>query len=244
MCLVAQCCLLFLRFFFRPPSLDTINRTYRNIDMAIESQTQQIEELTRRVSKFNIETLDAALHHGTPSKLRHRQHPVLEEDESASTACLRGKDPLQRSQVTPSIAASTAAALNAERNALRLKNALAKARKEPLLNTRASKPAHQTPTIESLTNSPPLPSVHGSDMMSNASLSSSVYSHDGRGSLDRRASRQSRHTNSVKLGKTHTRVPSSISNFDWGPLPGAAPMTTLPVNIRPETSPRESPRLS
>ena len=208
--------------------------------MAIESQAQQIEELTRRISKFNLDSLDAALH-GSPSKFR-RQH-ATDGEESASTAGLRGKGTLRGSQVTPSIAASTAAALNAERNALRLKNALAKARKVPLLNTQASKPVRQTPTIESLTRSPSQP-LPGGDLMSSVSTSSSVYTHDSRTSLDRRASRQTRHTNSVKLGKTHTRVPSSISNFDWGPLPKVAPMTSLPVSIRPETSPRGPPRLS
>lgn len=108
-------------FSFRPPSLDTINRTYRNIDMAIEQEEEDVANLTDRLAK--LETSSSA-------------SPFI------STYSTRDKRLPERSrrvgrEVTPNIAASTAAALNAEHSAQKLKRALLSTRKEPLLNTKA-----------------------------------------------------------------------------------------------------------
>ncbi|KAI0636172.1 hypothetical protein C8Q77DRAFT_1101977 [Trametes polyzona] len=106
----------------KPPSLDTINRTYRNIDIAIEQEEEDVSTLADRVARLHL-TSNAS------GKLAF----------SASTRDKRLPDRAERvgREVTPNIAASTAAALNAERSAQKLKRALLKARKEPLLNTKA-----------------------------------------------------------------------------------------------------------
>ena len=56
---------------------------------------------------------------------------------------------------------------------------------------------------------------------------------DAPGDSQRRPVRHSAHGKSAKLGKTHTQVPPSIVSFDWGPLPKAKPMSTLPADLRP-----------
>ncbi|KAI0648862.1 hypothetical protein C8Q79DRAFT_1064942 [Trametes meyenii] len=107
----------------KPPSLDTINRTYRNIDLAIEQEEEDVSTLADRVAQIDM----ASSSWGALSF------------SSASTRDKRLPDRNQRvgREVTPNIAASTAAALNAERSAQKLKRALLKVRKEPLLNTKA-----------------------------------------------------------------------------------------------------------
>lgn len=218
--------------FGRPPSLDTINRTYRNIDLALESQTQQIEALTARVAKLDIDMF---------SSPRRRS---VRENGSVSSVTSNGEGDNKktgfRPQVTPSIAASTAAALNAERSAQRLKTALFNARKIPLLNTQAVEPVKRVPTLDSLSkpaSSNFLDSESGRERATSLE-SSEDYSRDrdteGGGDIQRRPSRQFAHQKSVKLGKTTAQVPSSIVSFDWGPLPKAQPMSTLPSDIRPK----------
>ncbi|KAI0774968.1 hypothetical protein BD413DRAFT_290325 [Trametes elegans] len=105
----------------KPPSLDTINRTYRNIDLAIEQEEQDVSNLADRVAQLDLSS-----------------HPRGKVFFSGSTRDKRLPDHAERvgREVTPNIAASTAAALNAERSAQKLKRALLKARKEPLLNTK------------------------------------------------------------------------------------------------------------
>ncbi|KAH9038586.1 hypothetical protein EDB84DRAFT_1437153, partial [Lactarius hengduanensis] len=105
----------------KPPSFDTINRTSRNIDLAIRQQTVDVSALSARVAKLN---LDSGSPLGTPSRIRERD--VV-------------RRPLD---VTPHVASTTAAALNAEQSAHRLKEALLAVRTEPLLNTQA---AHAKP---------------------------------------------------------------------------------------------------
>ncbi|KAH8117765.1 hypothetical protein DFH11DRAFT_857205 [Phellopilus nigrolimitatus] len=228
----------------KPPSLDTINRTYRNIDLAIEMQTQQIATLTSRVAKLSMDTIDSALHNSTAPA---RSKRFTDENSFSSRIDSVNDDSKKggfKRQVTPSIAASTAAALNAERSAMRLKNALSKARKVPLLNTQAVQPVILAPTLDSLSG-PVGPSL----TTAGASVSSDAVSwplplqtslehlrdEDSSAETQRRHFRQSAHAKSVKLGKTQAKLPSSIVSFDWGPLPGAKPMISLPSDIRPET---------
>uniref|UniRef100_A0A0W0F345 Nucleoporin Nup159/Nup146 N-terminal domain-containing protein n=1 Tax=Moniliophthora roreri TaxID=221103 RepID=A0A0W0F345_MONRR len=106
----------------RAPSIDTVNRTYRNIDIAIQQQSDDVARLTSRVKKLDL---------SVPSTSLLRQ--------SVAGRDPRLPDPIVRRpfNVTPDVAVTTAAALNAERSAHKLKTALLAARKEPLLNMTA-----------------------------------------------------------------------------------------------------------
>ncbi|KAF8199687.1 hypothetical protein BJ912DRAFT_922074 [Pholiota molesta] len=103
---------------FRAPSLDTINRTYRNIEIAIDQQSDEVARLAARVSKLNMKEATVA---------------TLTRDARLPDVGNR-----QPSDITQNVAAITAAALNAERAASRLKKALLSVRSEPLLNTKVS----------------------------------------------------------------------------------------------------------
>ncbi|PIL29894.1 transporter [Ganoderma sinense ZZ0214-1] len=105
---------------FKPPSLDTINRTYRNIDAAIEQEEDDLANLAERIAQLELTTTQFS----SSASARDRRLPD------------RNNQRVGR-EVTPNIAASTAAALNAERSAQKLKKALLSARKQPLLNTKA-----------------------------------------------------------------------------------------------------------
>ncbi|KAF8072174.1 hypothetical protein FPV67DRAFT_1371218, partial [Lyophyllum atratum] len=94
----------------RAPSLDTINRTYRNIDLAIHQQSHQITHLKKRVAKLRIHTPTST------SKSTSSSSPMSMSRIGARDARL--PDPVQRPyNVTPHVAVTTAAALNAERSA-------------------------------------------------------------------------------------------------------------------------------
>ena len=106
----------------RAPSLDTINRTYRNIDVALQQQVDDVIQLAARISKLTIKN---------PGTLKS-QHPARDARLPDAVVSRRPYN------VTPHVAVTTAAALNAERSAHKLKRALLAARKEPLLNTKAA----------------------------------------------------------------------------------------------------------
>lgn len=118
--------------FTRAPSLDTINRTYNNIDLAITQQTDDITRLSSRMHRIKLRD-----HNSASSTLGTRDKRLPDDHRSSlssggSISGLRG--PIN---VTPNVAATTAAALNAERAAQRLKKSLLRARDEPLLNKQA-----------------------------------------------------------------------------------------------------------
>jgi nucleoporin NUP159 len=120
------------------PSLDTIYRTYRNIDVAAEQQAVHIAQLQKRMDDLNV-----APPLPSPTSVSSRRSELY-ESRSPSMA------PRAPVAVTPNVAAATAAALNSERSSQRLKNLLSKTRQQPLLNTQAMvgpKPpvAFQTP---------------------------------------------------------------------------------------------------
>ncbi|KAK0495369.1 hypothetical protein EDD18DRAFT_1171899 [Armillaria luteobubalina] len=98
---------------FRAPSLDTVNRTYRNIDIAIQQERDAIDRLGQKLSRIDL---------NTPRSFASKRDPRLPEPLSRPRAIL------------PQAAVTTAAALNAERSAQKLKRALLGLRKEPLLN--------------------------------------------------------------------------------------------------------------
>ncbi|TFK82700.1 hypothetical protein K466DRAFT_666322 [Polyporus arcularius HHB13444] len=105
----------------KPPSLDTINRTYRNIDLAIEQEEEDVSNLAERLSTLEVSS----------------KSPLLSFTTATRDRRLPDRNQRVGREVTPNIAASTAAALNAERSAQKLKRALLNARKQPLLNTKA-----------------------------------------------------------------------------------------------------------
>lgn len=228
--------------FVRAPSLDTINRTYANIDAAIAMQNAQIAQLTARIAKLDVVALDKVLHETASPRSRRtsKRHSLMSNSSHTNGDGSRDEDVVWNGQAlfkpepTPSIPASTAAALNAERSALRLKNALAAIRTRPLLNTQAVEPVTRTPTLDNmqkprsgmmLPSNPLWPPVEESP----SSPSLSELSRQGY-----MRSQQSRHSKPIPLGKRHERVPSAVTSFDWGPLPGVKPMTTLSSDVRPE----------
>ncbi|KAG9095083.1 hypothetical protein FRC07_011152 [Ceratobasidium sp. 392] len=98
---------------FKVPSLDTINRTLRNIDVALAQKTDEIAALTARVDRMKLKA---------PKR-------------KAST---NGTVPLTLpAEETEKIKLASAAALNMERTSIRLKNALLQARPETPLNVSA-----------------------------------------------------------------------------------------------------------
>lgn len=198
----------------RPPSLDTINRTYRNIDLAIQQQAEEVACLSQRLSKLDLTI--------SPSR---------------SAIDFRSSPSKRLQDTTPNVAATTAAALNAERAAQRLKSALLKVRKEPLLNKQAvdapTAPSEldflkaakeekkefslgsslfnsNAATSETPAWSPPL------DQSDSATPSGPSHGH---------RQRESRHGKSVQLKKSGGSATSSAtsppSGFSWGPLPPA-----------------------
>ncbi|KAH0833488.1 hypothetical protein J3R83DRAFT_12612 [Lanmaoa asiatica] len=220
-----------------PPSLDTVNRTFRNIDIAIDQQKQEVSQLRHRMAKLEI------------------SGGVGTRDQLAISSSRR---PLN---VTPNVAITTAAALNAERSAQRLKKALLGSRAQPLLNTTATaspvptsfqtpqkaiaiKPDIKTPDLKapegvftlpttpmmsfpsslpSWTPSPP-PSEFGSPVTHDISPSRT------RGGIKY-------HQKPIVLKKTASSAgPTQPSPFEWQPVEPIKPVSSLPFAIRPAGS--------
>ena len=185
----------------RPPSLDTIDRTCRNIQIALEERTKLLEQLSDRTDALSPQASQRLYSSTTQPRAPYHQKPGV---------------------VTPPFASVAAAALNSERSSLNLKNSLLSARKEPLLTTNVVKfktsmtvsPGPQV-TQRPEWKLPPVPPL--------STTSSSV---------NRR---------NVRPGKKHGAVPLKTSMpgsdaksiaFDWGPLPGVAPMDQLSRDVR------------
>ena len=208
---------------FRPPSLDTINRTSRNIDLALRQQTVDVSALSVRVAKLNLDSGSPA---GTPSRMRER-------------------DVVRRAlDVTPHVASTTAAALNAEQSAHRLKEALLSVRTEPLLNTQAAqaKPAPrafdtpQKPSVDPAPSAASGSSTLFSTPFTLPPLSAAAGSSSSPpASAGRRGGAQKYHSKSVPLKSAPTGATPPKPAFDWGPLPGIKPMTTLSSDLRSKT---------
>jgi nucleoporin NUP159 len=147
--------------------------------------------------------------------------------------------------VTPHVASTTAAALNAEQAARRLKEALLAVRTEPLLNKQA---ANARPALRAFDT----PQKPDADLASSGgSLGKGLFStplklsprnaSDSAGKgvsppLGRRStSTQKHHAKSVQLKSTPTAGTTTKPAFDWGPLPGIKPMTTIPSDLRSKT---------
>ncbi len=146
--------------------------------------------------------------------------------------------------VTPHVASTTAAALNAEQAAHRLKEALLTVRTEPLLNKQA---ANARPALR-VFDTPQKPDADlGSSGggLNGGSFSTplplplpNVSDSTGRGvspPLGRRSTPQKHHSKSVPLKCTPTAGTTTKPAFDWGPLPGIKPMTTISSDLRAKT---------
>lgn len=236
----------------RAPTLDTINRTYRNIAIAIEQQTDDINRLATMISKINIADTAA---------LSSNQSPLLQRDSRLPDLPVLRK-PIN---ITPNVAVTTAAALNAERSAQRLKRALLAVRKEPLLNTKVatapsaplsfkspskhesglfggemsgfeglggslfSEPASKAP--ESDEKDWNLPEEHFDPSGPHGSPGGSLSGRREKPRRSHRAARRSPAPESVSSNATGTIAtalnssPAPVS-FDWGPLPTFASPST------------------
>jgi nucleoporin NUP159 len=148
--------------------------------------------------------------------------------------------------VTPHVASTTAAALNAEQTAHRLKEALLAVRTQPLLNTQAAsaRPAlrvFDTPQKPDVSLGSSGGSLGGGSFSTPFALSSlNVSESAGKGAsppggLGRRSTAQKYHAKSVPLKSTPTAGTTSKPSFDWGPLPGVKPMTAIPSDLRSKT---------
>ncbi|KAF8150734.1 hypothetical protein B0H34DRAFT_801662 [Crassisporium funariophilum] len=228
---------------FRAPSLDTINRTYRNIDIAIQQQGDEISRLAGRISKLNVKDINES-----PSSPRDSRLP----DAGA-------RRPFN---VTPNVAVTTAAALNAERSAQRLKRALLAVRKEPLLNIKAAVApkaplAFKTPQKPSTSTSgfafqttPWTGSLFGPpELAEPTSLPDWTLPEDNFNPnatplpQGRRGGKEQRKHPSVPLKRSGglpatAPMPSPAApSFDWGPLPSfpasGASSATLPKSFVP-----------
>ncbi|KAF7327488.1 hypothetical protein MKEN_00327400 [Mycena kentingensis (nom. inval.)] len=197
----------------RAPTLDTLNRTFRNMDLALETQTNDVEQLVARVAKLRV---------------------IQPKTNGRETRDARLPDPISRQRplsVTPHVAVTTAAALNAERSAHKLKRVLLSVRKEPLLNTQAAAAppaplAFQTPLrsgginlglgAHQLVSTPPQDLV-GFDFPEDNFNPSSPLPSTRRGGGGTR----SRVSSSVSLKRSPGQAPATPSPpaFDWGPLP-------------------------
>ena len=210
--------------------MDTINRTLRNIDLALDQESTDVDSLASRIAKLDLDQ--------TRSRAASLRDPRL-----------LGSPSRQGRQVTPSVAASTASALNAERSAQKLKRALLAVRTKPLLNTSAAAappPLKQFETPGKLKTEakddfslsdmapaddlpewalPPPPTA-----FSTTSFSPVTPTH---GPAARRSN--TRHLKPVQLKKSPSPVVSTAApSFDWGPLPvaSAPPRTTLAFDVR------------
>ncbi|KAF9048549.1 hypothetical protein BJ165DRAFT_1460486 [Panaeolus papilionaceus] len=204
---------------FKAPSIDTINRTYRNIDSLIQQQTAEVNRLTSRVSKIDVNDL--------PSSPR----------KSAASADLR-----RGHHVPPNVAITTAAALNAERSAHKLKKALLAVRKEPLLN----KKVESAPAAPTAFNTPQKPVPSNGAFAFQTPLQGSLFGDPATAitaeafpefklptdedtfspgtlstSSGRRGAGGQRKHQSVPLKRTPGAAPTSAAapSFNWGPLP-------------------------
>jgi nucleoporin NUP159 len=199
------------------------------MDIALDNQTNDVERLTARVAKLDM-------------KGSHRNGRASARDP-------RLPDPVTRQRpfnVTQHVAVTTAAALNAERSAHKLKRALLSVRKEPLLNTQAAAAppaplAFKTPQraglglglglVSGVPSTPPQSSMPGFDFPEdnfNPSPPPAVRRGAGGGG-------KTRISNSVPLKRSPAgySTPSPPPSFDWGPLPS---FHKKPTPVSPENS--------
>ncbi|KAG6333222.1 hypothetical protein ID866_5867 [Astraeus odoratus] len=217
---------------FRPPSLDTINRTLRNIDIAICQQQQDMKDLRKRISRLDIASARSV------------------RDDRRRLGGSQTKRPLN---VTPNVAVTTAAALNAERSAQKLKRVLLATRDTPLLNSKAAatpiptsfqtpqkfsviKPEPETPAATLALPATPTMSFPSSFPMWSPSSPCDVGDSPSQSiSLSRHRGGTKHHQKPITLKKTaNPDAPARVAapSFEWGPVQPIRPMTTLAFDLR------------
>ena len=147
--------------------------------------------------------------------------------------------------VTPHVASTTAAALNAEQAAHRLKEALLAVRTEPLLNKQAANArpalrAFDTPQKPDVDLASSGGSLGGGLLLTPSTLPRhNVPDSAGRGASPlpgrRGTQTQKHHAKSVQLKSTPTAGTTTKPSFDWGPLPGIKPMKMIASDLRSKT---------
>lgn len=153
--------------------------------------------------------------------------------------------------VTPNVAATTAAALNAERAAQKLKRALLNVRKTPLLNTQAVhaqaaavefKTPHKADASASTAPTPNFEGLNFSTFTPSPAPQTSTWTlpplptevpdtpspPDAPRNRLRTQSTGKHHQKAPAL-KATTTSPTPATTFDWGPLPGVKPKTTISI---------------
>lgn len=219
--------------------MDTVNRTFRNIDIAIKQQNGDVTKLQQRMSKLDLSS-----------------NVIGPRDKRLSES--RVKKP---STVIPDVAVTTATALNAERSAQKLKRALLAARKEPLLNKAISHPAPPTsfltpgkpavkPALETPTPTPtgllslpsnalpaftgwsPETSINYDDSPA-YSVSSCRPHRTSRHGSSAKSATMLKQSESLEASPTPAPKPAAVS-FDWGPLATPTPKTMLSADVRPK----------
>ena len=151
--------------------------------------------------------------------------------------------------ITPNVAVTTAAALNAERSAQKLKRALVAARKQPHLNTKAA-PASAPPIaftppklgiLPSRMRGPsPIEMVGQRPRIEDSDLSFDELSASPSPTPTRRGGTGVKHHSkpvALRRSGANRGSPPAAANFDWGPLPTVTPMTTLSADVRRRDSP-------
>ena len=166
---------------------------------------------------------------------------------------LTGSQTKRPLNVTPNVAATTAAALNAERSAQKLKRVLLATRSSPLLNNKAAqvsvptsfqtpqkpgtvKPDPETPAgIFSLPATPVMNFPPSFTNWSPASPTDFGDSPSSNASLARHRGGNKHHQKPIPLKKSSmpaVATPATPPSFDWGPIQPIKPMTTLAFDLR------------
>lgn len=212
--------------------MDTINRTYRNIDIAIDYQAQQVALMTSRLKKLKM----------PPNQFS--SHP-LNRDK-------RLPDPKGKPNKPLYLTRPACDALNSERSAHKLKVALLSVREQPLLNTIAA--VAPAAPLAFITPTKPLTKVQSPSFNFDLepyplpesallpTFNSTAFDESQLQGTDRRAAHlgvgrgKNHHAPSVKSKRYNPSLASAASpppaaNFDWGPLPVIPQKTGLPFGF-------------
>lgn len=225
----------------RAPSLDIVNRTYRNIDIAAEHQAQQVIQLTSRLKILKL--------------------PSNQQSSTLFTRDKRLPDPKRPYNYTPSVVINAVNALNGEVSAQRLKRALLSVRQQPLLNRKATTTSTSAPFAFNTPQKSAVKFEHQSPVLGSglslSSLSPSLQppvwnstpfaespSHE-LGPRRREKAHKSPYSHKLKRDPNISPSVSASSSpcnpptpsFDWGPLPVVAPAKELPFSFSKLTTP-------
>lgn len=212
--------------------MDTINRTYRNIDIAIARQMEDINRLSSRMSKLDLKSF-------------HKSKPSLTRDTRLPDRLNKGWKAVN---ITSSIAAAAATTLNSERSAYRLKNVLLSVRDKPLLNAKASTATNtrmefKTPQklgdgVFDPTDGPPVTPLRPLSVTAPPTTSPSPLGASGG---TRRSKHHAKSAWSSKKPEGESSPSPGSSTFNWGPPPASVytqqPPTSLPFSLLPSTPP-------